>query len=210
MTKILLGIIMTAFVLALEMVAQSPAMAMTENPQSDMTKEIASQAFGTNNTMMLVAISPAHKGDKTTFMLVPRPAEGIDGIPIPTQAPPDMMLVAHASPNGGKPTFAWIPRPFEGIDDIPLPKPVQQSPVMEASQTSTDPTPMILVAISPTHKGDKAILMWVPKPVENVDDIPTPKSTPDLIMVAHASPNGGPPIFTWIPRPAPTLADHLS
>ncbi|WP_218584693.1 hypothetical protein, partial [Candidatus Nitrosotalea sp. TS] len=58
------------------------------------------------NPMMLVATSPTVKGGKATFMLVPKIAEGIDGIPIPKQAAPDMILVAQPSQNGGKPILS--------------------------------------------------------------------------------------------------------
>ncbi|MDE1765646.1 MAG: hypothetical protein KGI27_05120 [Thaumarchaeota archaeon] len=208
MTRIISGIAVAAIVLALGIGTQVSAFAMTD-PQSDATK-MTSQTFGSTGTMMLVAVSPTHKGDKAIFMLMPRPAENVDGIPIQRQAPPDMILVVQPLQQGGKPILTWIQRPIEGIDGIPIPKPVQQNPVMEASQESTDPSPMMLVAVSPAHKGGKATFMLVPRPAENIDGIPAPKSTPDLMMVAHASANGGKPTFTWIQRPAPSLADHSS
>lgn len=115
-SKIISGIVVAAIMLALGLGIQIPAFAMTD-PQTDVAKKTASQTFGSTDTMMLVAISPNHKGGKATFMLVPRPAENVDGIPMPKQASPDMILVAHASPNGGKPIFTWIPRPDPGLAD---------------------------------------------------------------------------------------------
>ncbi|MDE1763850.1 MAG: hypothetical protein KGH88_06365 [Thaumarchaeota archaeon] len=209
MTRIISGVAVAAIVLAIGMGTQISAFAMTW-PQSDATEKITSQTSGSTGTMMLVAISPIHKGEKATFMLVPRSAENVDGIPIQKQAPPDVILVAQPSQEGGKPVLTWVPRPVEGIDGIPIPKPAQQNPVMETSQESTDPSPMMLVAISPIHKGGKATFMLVSRPAENVDGISAPKSIPDLIMVAHASANGGKPTFAWIQKPTPSLADHSS
>lgn len=69
------------------------------------------------------------------------------------------------------------------------------------SQTFVSNDTMMLVATPILHKGGNATFTLVPRPVENVDGIQTPKSTPDLTMVAHTSPNGGKPVYTWIPRP---------
>lgn len=115
-SKIVSGIAFAAIVLALGIGTQIPVFAMND-PQSDVAKKIASQTFGSTDSMMLVAIAPTHKGGKATFMLVPRPAENVDGIPISKLASPDMILVAHPSPNGGKPTFTWIPRPAPSLAD---------------------------------------------------------------------------------------------
>lgn len=119
--KILLGIAMTAIMLALGIGTQSSASAMTNNAQSDIDKTVSSPMFApSTDSTMLVATLPTVKGGNVTFMLVPRSAEGIDGIPIPKQAAPDMILVAQPSQNGGKPILTWIPRPAEGIDGIPI------------------------------------------------------------------------------------------
>jgi hypothetical protein len=159
--------------------------------------------------MMLVASPSTQKGGKAIFMLVPRPAENVDGIPIPKQAAPDTILTSVYT--GGKVSFVLVPRPVEETDGIPVQKSVQQETETLVDPTqSADPNPMILVATQITHKGDKVTLTLVPKPVENVDVIPTTKTTPDLILVAHPSPDGGKPILTWVPRPAPSLADHSS
>ncbi len=121
MTKrILLGTVMTAFVLYIGMAAQGSAMAMTEDGLKDAVKETPLQTFGSSASMMLVAIPPTHKGGETTFMLVPRPAENADGIPLPKQAAPDMILVAES--NGGHISYVLVPKPMERIDGIPLPK----------------------------------------------------------------------------------------
>lgn len=98
-SKIISGIAVAAIVLALGIGTQIPAFAMTD-PKIDVAKKIASQTFGSTDTMMLIAIAPIHKGEKATLMLVPRPAENVDGIPMPTPAGPDMILVAHPSPDG--------------------------------------------------------------------------------------------------------------
>jgi hypothetical protein len=118
--KILLGIVMTAFVLYMEMATQGSAMAMTENGLSDAVKDTSLLTFGSSDSMMLVAIPPTHKGGEATFMLVPRPAENADGIPLPKQAPADVILVATS--NGGQTSYVLVPKPMEGIDGIPLPK----------------------------------------------------------------------------------------
>ncbi|MDE1867489.1 MAG: hypothetical protein KGI08_07255 [Thaumarchaeota archaeon] len=200
--KILLGIAMATIVLALGIGTQSFALAMTDNTQGDVAKNVSSPTFASStDSMMLVATSPTAKGGKATFALVPRPAEGVDGIPVPRQAASDMILVATS--NGGHISYVLVPKPVEGIDGIPLPKPIQQnSETTVSSPKSTDPSPMMLVAISPTKKGGSTTFMLVPKPVENVDGIPMQKQTsPDMILVAQPSPNGGKPIFTWIPKP---------
>ena len=202
--KILLGIAITAIVLALGIGTQSPVFAMTNNIQNDAAKTVSSPMFASStDSMMLVATSPTVKGGETTFMLVPRPAEGIDGISMPTQVAPDMILVAQPSQNGGKSVLTWIPRPAEGIDGIPIPKSAQQNSEMLASSKPSDPNPMMLVATSPTVKGGKATFMLVPKIAEGIDGIPIPKqAAPDMILVAQPSQNGGKPILTWIPRPS--------
>lgn len=115
-SKIISAIAVAAIVLTLGIGTQIPAFAMTD-PQSDAAKKIASQTFGSTDTMMLVAIAPTHKGEKATFMLVPRPAENVDGIPTAKIAGPDMILVAHASPDGGKPILTWIPKPAPSLAD---------------------------------------------------------------------------------------------
>jgi hypothetical protein len=114
-SKIISGIAVAAIVLALGMGTQISAFAMTD-PQTDAAKKIASQTFGSTDSMMLVAISPAHKGGKATLMLVPRPAENVDGIPTPKSSP-DLIMVTHPSPTGGKPIFTWIPRPTPSLAD---------------------------------------------------------------------------------------------
>lgn len=202
--KILLGITITAIVLVLSIGTQSPVFAMTNNTQNDAAKTVSSPMFvSSTDSMMLVATSPTVKGGKATFMLVPRPAEGIDGISLSTQATPDMILVAQLSQNGGKPTLAWIPRPVERIDDIPLQEPDQQnSEMLVSSPKPSDPNPMMLVATSPTVKGGKATFMLVPKIAEGIDGIPIPKqAAPDMILVAQPSQNGAKPTLAWIPRP---------
>lgn len=118
--KILLGIVMAAFVLYIGMTTQAPAMAMTEDALSDAIKQTSLQSFGSSDSMMLVATPPTHKGGETTFMLVPRPVENVDGIPVPKAAAPDMILVATS--NEGHVTYSTVPKPMEGIDGIPVPK----------------------------------------------------------------------------------------
>ncbi len=196
--KILLGIVMTAFVVYIGMTTQRPAMAMTEDVLSDAIKQTPLQTFGSSDSMMLVATSPTHKGGETTFMLVPRPVENTDGIPIPKPAAPDMILVATS--NGGHVTFTLVPKPIEGIDGIPVPKPAQQASTLPAVTNVSDPNPLMLVAVSPTHKGGKATLMWIPRPVENVDGLPpTKQAPPDMILVATSI--GGKITYSMIPKP---------
>ncbi|HJT10067.1 MAG TPA: hypothetical protein VJ771_04720 [Candidatus Nitrosotalea sp.] len=198
MTKILLGIVMTAIVLYTGMTTQAPAMAMTEDVLSDAIKQTSLQSFGSSASMMLVATPPTHKGGETTFMLVPRPVENTDGIPIPKPAAPDTVLVVTSS--GGHVTFTLVPKPVEGIDGIPVPKPTQQVSTMPAVTKVADPNPLMLVAVSPIHKGEKATLMWVPRPVENTDGLPpTKQAPPDMILVATSS--GGKVTYSMVPKP---------
>lgn len=197
MTKILLGFVMTAFVLYVGMTTQSHAMAMTEDGLSDAIKQTSLQSFGSSDSMMLVATPPTHKGGETTFMLVPRPVENADGIPIPKPAAPDMILVATS--NGGHVTYSMVPKPIEGIDGIPIPKPIQVS-TLPAVTKIADPNPLMLVAVSPTHKGGTATLMWVPRPVENADGLPPTKQAPqDMILVATS--NEGHVTYSMVPKP---------
>jgi hypothetical protein len=209
--KILIGIAITAIMAVIGIGMQSSVWALTETTGNDGVKTIASSKHApSTDTQILVDAPITHKGDKPVFTLVPRPQEGIDGIPLPKAAGPDMIL-ADTSGGKGKITLALVPRPVEGIDGIPIQKTadVYQQTFDDPSTPQADPE-MMLVATPITHKGDKATFTLVPRPTENVDGIPTPSSTSDLIMVAHASQHDSKPIFTWIPRPAPSLADYSS
>lgn len=115
MTKITLGIAVAAIMLTLGIGAQIPAFAESD-PLADVVKKTGTETFGSTDTMMLVAISPTHKGGVPTFMLVPRPVENIDGIPTPTPAGPEMILVAHTS-SDGKSVLTWVPKPAPSLVD---------------------------------------------------------------------------------------------
>lgn len=200
--KILIGIAITAIMAVIGIGMQSSVWALTENTGDDSVKTITSIPLASStDTQILVDAPITHKGDKPTFTLVSRPQEGIDGIPLPKPADPDMILT-DVSDGKGKNTLSLVPRPVEGIDGIPIPKTTDVNQTFDDSSAQQADPEMMLVATPITHKGGNATFTLVPTPTENVDGIPTAKTTPDLIMVEHTSPTDGKPIYTWIPRPA--------
>ena len=71
----------------------------------------------------------------------------------------------------------------------------------------------VLVAISPTHKGESATYQMVLKPVEGIDGIPVaqPADPHALILVGIPSTHqGDAPTYQWIPKSDPNPNDFVS
>jgi hypothetical protein len=122
MTKIILtGLTLATILFTIGISSQSFAMPMTEKTQSDVLgTTITGNITPDGQQWMLVAIPPTHKGGTSTYQMVLKPVEGIDGIPVAQPADPHP-LIQMGIPSihkGDVPAYQWVPQPDPNPKDF--------------------------------------------------------------------------------------------
>lgn len=122
MTKIILtGLTLATILFTVGISSQSFAMPMADKTQSGVfqttkTGDITSDG----REWVLVGIPPTHKGGMATYQLVPKPVEGVDGIPPASPADPHP-LVQVANPvvhKGDTAAYNWVPKSDPAPNDF--------------------------------------------------------------------------------------------
>ncbi len=198
MTKILTGMIFAVMLLVLGMSSQSFAMQIPDKTQNDVLS-YAMTKDATLGQLVLVSDSPATKGGKTVFHLIPKPQEGQDGIQIVTQTDSsELVLTSVSTPQGGT-ALKLVPKIQEGIDGIIIPK--SNAPQGNSPQIAT--TSVTTGSIIPK---------LVPTTQEGIDGIIIPKSNESPMMITAEPPTykGGMSVLHLVPKPAPNSMDTSS
>lgn len=119
--KILTGLTLATILFTIGISSQSFAMPMTDKTQSDVLQTtITGSITSDGQQWMLVGIPPTTKGGATTYQLVPKPVEGIDGIAISQPADPHALMLVGISPThkGDTSAYQWVPTPDPNPNDF--------------------------------------------------------------------------------------------
>ena len=122
MTKIILtGLTLATILFTVGISSQGFAMPMADKTQSDVLRTtITGSITPDGQQWILVGIPPTHKGGVTTYQLIPKPVEGIDGVtPVPPADPhPSIQVGISPTHKGDAPAYQWVPRQDPNPNDF--------------------------------------------------------------------------------------------
>ena len=120
MTKIILtGLTLATILCTIGISSQSFAMPMTDKTQSDILVASTGNLTFNGQQYELIGISPTHKGGTSTYQLIPKPVEGIDGItPVQPADSHPLIQVGITTHKGDSPAYQWVPQPDPDPQDF--------------------------------------------------------------------------------------------
>ncbi len=115
-----MGLTVATILFTIGLSSQSFAMPMADKTQSDILRTtITGSITPDGQEWTLVAIPPTHKGGATTYQLVPKLVEGIDGItPAQPADPHPLIQVGTSIHKGDAPAYQWVPKPDPNPKDF--------------------------------------------------------------------------------------------